>query len=184
MLGRPDDGWPRFEAALERARATGSGHLVARFLCNLASAAHALGRSEDARDGFLRALQAAGTEASPLTLEILLGLAGPLARLGEAALAAGLAGFVAGHSATQDGRRQAATRLLERLRQWLSADELERCAARWRAASLAAVVVEIQGEISRVSSGGGTRGSPDASPSAGQGCRPADTARSENSTSL
>jgi predicted ATPase/DNA-binding SARP family transcriptional activator len=163
MLGRPDDAWPRFEAALERARATGSGALVARSLCNLASAAHALGRTEDARDGFLEALQAAGNDASPLTLEILLGLAGPLARLGEAALAAGLAGFVAGHPATEDGRRDAAARLLEGLRTSLPADELQRCAARWRAASLAGVVAEIR---PWVSSGAGTTGLPRTAPTA------------------
>jgi predicted ATPase/DNA-binding SARP family transcriptional activator len=159
MLGRTDDAWPRFEAALERARATGSGPLIARSLCNLASAAQALGHSEDARDGFIRALQVAASDASPLTLEILLGLAGPLARLGEAALAAGLAGFVAGHPATEEGRRQSAARLLEGLGARLPVDEVQRCAARWQAASLAGVVEEIQRELSGPLPARGTSGS-------------------------
>jgi predicted ATPase/DNA-binding SARP family transcriptional activator/Tfp pilus assembly protein PilF len=149
MLGRTDDASARFEAALQRAQATGSGELVARSLCNLANASHALGRSEDARDGFLEALSAAGDDASPLTLEILLGLAGPLARLGDEELAAGIAGFVAGHPATEEGRRHAAARLLEGLRTRLPADELQGSATRWRASSLTAVVEEIRRAISR-----------------------------------
>jgi predicted ATPase/DNA-binding SARP family transcriptional activator len=157
MLGRLDDAWARFDGALERARATGSNALVARSLCNLANATHALGRSVDARDRYLEALQVAGPDASPLTLEIVLGLAGPLTRLGEPTLAAGLAGFVADHPATEGGRRQTAARLLEGLSARLPVDELQRCAARWHAASLAGVVEEIEWAISRVSSGAGTR---------------------------
>lgn len=144
MLRRSEDAVARLETALERAQATGSGALVARSLCNLASATHALGRSEDARNGFLRALDAAGSEAFPLVLEILLGLVGPLARLGEAPLAAGIVGFVAGHPAAEEGRRQAAARLLDGLGAWLATDELERHAARWQAASLSEVMEEVR----------------------------------------
>jgi predicted ATPase len=144
MLGRVDHAWPRFKTALERARTTGSRELVARSLCSLAHAAHALGRSEDARDGFLEALDAAADNASPLTLEILLGLAGPLAHLGDAALASGIAAFVAGHPASEEGRRHSAERLLDGLRTRLPPEELQRSAARWQAASLSGVVEEIR----------------------------------------
>jgi predicted ATPase/DNA-binding SARP family transcriptional activator len=144
MLGRSQDAVARLETALERARATGSGALVARSLCNRASAAHALGHSEDARDGFLRALDAAGSEASPLVLEILLGLVGPLARLGGVPLAAGIAGFVAGHPAAEEGRRQAAARLLDGLGSRLPTDELERHAGRWQTASLSEVMESVR----------------------------------------
>jgi predicted ATPase/DNA-binding SARP family transcriptional activator len=142
MLGRKEEAMHQLEAALERARATGSGPLVTRSFCNLASANYALGQDEEARDGFLRALEAAGSDV-PLTLEILIGLASPLARLGEAGLAAAIAGFVAEHSATEDGRRQAAARLLEGLHDRLTGSGLYRGPTRWRAASLSRVVEEI-----------------------------------------
>ncbi|CAN5693811.1 BTAD domain-containing putative transcriptional regulator [soil metagenome] len=148
MLGRPDDAWARSQAALKRAEATGSGALLARSHSNLANASLALGRTEDARDGFLEALRAAGSNAIPLSLEILLGLAGALSRLGDAALAAALAAFVGDHPATEEGRHDAAARLMEGLSSRLPDDEFERCASRWQGARLPEVVAEVRDAIS------------------------------------